>query len=361
MNKKFLFLISLIVIISVVLCSFAACFNKTESQDKNTDTPDTGDNDEDNSDDDDNDVTDPGDENEPPATIYGFGERHPVIAPSVQLSSDMSAMEMLEVGVKNYYGASYIASNSEGALNTQVMGLNFTQFVKSQTIRQGSLSGDYRQFSSNISGSIGPSFIKIMIWEETAIEKNGGSMLINFRNANKDDLIANQTADNDYELVFEESKGFNAIESYSDIDDYQTSNITDPTKIWMYDINENTYDKDNTSEPVKNEDGTYTFKIVADPKASTVEYTKQMMYMLNCIGIKAEDFEFRKIELEITMWDNGFIKSIDITESYSMNISGILKTDLTLNTYRELSYYDDEDGFTPADLTEMMSLSHNVA
>ena len=130
MNKKFLFLISLIVIISVVLCSFAACFDKTESQDKDTNTPGTGDNNEDNSDDDDNDVTDPGDENEPPVTIYGFGERRPVIAPSVQLSSDMSAIEMLEAGIANYYSANYIASNSEGALNTQVLGMNFTQFVR---------------------------------------------------------------------------------------------------------------------------------------------------------------------------------------------------------------------------------------
>ena len=360
MNKKFLFLISLIVIISVVLCSFAACFDKTESLDDNSNTA-TGDNNDNDTDDSDDELTDPDDENDPPAPIYGFGERRPSIAPTVQITSDMSAIEMLEVGVKNYYGASYIASNSEGALNTQVMGLNFTQFVKSQTIRQGSSNGDYKQFSNNISGSVGSSLVKVMIWEETAIEKNGGSMLINFRNANKDDLIANQTADNDYELVFEEGKGFNAIESYSDIDDYQTSNITDPTKIWMYDINENTYDKDNTSEPVKNEDGTYTFKIVADPKASTVEYTKQMMYMLNCIGIKAEDFEFRKIELEITMWDNGFIKDLNITESFFMSISGLIQTEITQNSFRKFSYYDDEEGFTPQDLTEMMSLSHNVA
>lgn len=361
MRKKFLFLIAVIMIFSVVLCSFAACFDKTESQDKDTDTPGTGDNNEDNSDDDDNDVTDPGDENEPPVTIYGFGERRPAIAPSVQLSSDMSAIEMLEAGIANYYSANYVVSTSKSAINSQIMGLNNAVFVNSQTVRQGSLNGDYRQFSTNISGSVGNSPIKIMIWEETAIEKNGGSMLINFRNANKDDLIANQTADNDYELVFEEGKGFNAIESYSDIDDYQTSNITDPTKIWMYDINENTYDKDNTSEPVKNEDGTYTFKIVADPKTSTVEYAEQILHALNCIGISTKDFEFKSLNLNVTMWDNGFIKSIEIAESYSAIVSGIMKTEIVLNSYREFSYYNDEDGFTPQDLTEMMSLSHNVA
>ena len=108
--------------------------------------------------------------------IKGFGEQKPTETPVAAFSGDMSAIEMLEVGVKNYYGASYIASNSEGALNTQVMGLNFTQFVKSQTIRQGSSNGDYKQFSNNISGSVGSSLVKVMIWEETAIEKNGGSM-----------------------------------------------------------------------------------------------------------------------------------------------------------------------------------------
>ena len=89
--------------------------------------------------------------------IKGFGEQKPTETPVAAFSGDMSAIEMLEVGVKNYYGASYIASNSEGALNTQVMGLNFTQFVKSQTIRQGSSNGDYKQFSNNISGSVGSS------------------------------------------------------------------------------------------------------------------------------------------------------------------------------------------------------------
>ena len=296
MRKKFMFLIALIMIFSVVLCSFTACFDKTESQDKDTNTPGTGDNNDNDTDDSDDELTDPDDESDPPAPIYGFGERRPSIAPTVQITSDMSAIEMLEVGIANYYGANYVTSDSEGSFSTTVMGLNFYQFVKSLTVRQGNLSGDYRQFSNNISGSVGNSPIKIMIWEETAIEKNGGSMLINFRKANHDDLIANKTSDNDYELAFEEGKGFNAIESYSDIDDYQlTASIVDPTKIWMYDINEKTYDKEKTVEPKKNDDGTYTFKIVADPKASTVEYTKQIMYMLNSTVANAEDFEFRKI------------------------------------------------------------------
>ncbi len=353
-------MIALIMIFSVVLCSFAACFDKTESLDDNSNTA-TGDNNDNDTDDSDDELTDPDDENDPPAPIYGFGERRPSIAPTVQITSDMSAIEMLEVGVKNYYGASYIASNSEGSFSTTVMGLNFYQFVKSLTVRQGSSNGDYKQFSNNISGSVGSSLVEIMIWEETAIEKNEGSMQINFRKANPEYLIANKTS-NDYELVFEDGKGFDAIQSFSDMNDYQlTASIVDPTKIWMYDINESTYLSDWSTMPVNNGDGTYTFKIVADPQASTVDYTKQMMYMLNSTVANAEDFEFRKIELEITMWDNGFIKDLNITESFFMSISGLIQTEITQNSFRKFSYYDDEEGFTPQDLTEMMSLSHNVA
>lgn len=164
MRKKFLFLIALIMIFSVVLCSFTACFEQTESSDDNSNT-DTGDNNDSDTDDDSDDET------EPQVPVYGFGERRPAIAPSVQISSDMSAIEMLEAGIANYYSANYVASKSEGAINTKIIGMDFVQFVKSQTVRQGSLSGDYRQFSTNISGSIGPSLIEIMIWEESAIEK----------------------------------------------------------------------------------------------------------------------------------------------------------------------------------------------
>ena len=286
--------------------------------------------------------------------IKGFGEQKPTETPVAAFSGDMSAIEMLEVGVKNCY----IASNSEGALNTQVMGLNFTQFVKSQTIRQGSSNGDYKQFSNNISGSVGSSLVKVMIWEETAITKSGNNINVNFRNANKDNLKVRKLDGDKYELFFSKN-GFNAVENFTDISKYQSEKAANPTLIWMYDINENTYDKEKTVEPKKNDDGTYTFKIVADPKASTVEYTKQMMYMLNSTGTKAEDFEFRKIELEITMWDNGFIKSLNLTESYFMKVSGIIDTEITLNSFRQFSYFDTEEGFTPADLTEMMSLSHN--
>ena len=109
--------------------------------------------------------------------IKGFGEQKPTETPVAAFSGDMSAIEMLEVGVKNYYGASYIASNSEGALNTQVMGLNFTQFVKSQTIRQGSSNGDYKQFSNNISGSVGSSLKKLRSKRTAALCLSTSAML----------------------------------------------------------------------------------------------------------------------------------------------------------------------------------------
>lgn len=187
-------------------------------------------------------------------------------------------------------------------------------------------------------------------------------MQINFRKANLDDLIANKTADNDYELVFEDGKGFGAIQSYSDMNDYLlTGAFADPTEIWTYDINESTYLSDWSTMPVNNSDGTYSFKLAVDPETSTIAYTSHILYLLSSCGISSKDFEFINLNLNVTMWDNGFIKSIEIIESYSMTISNILNTNLTLITYRDFSYYDDEEGFTPQDLTEMMSLSHNVA
>ena len=71
MRKKFLFMIALIIIFSVVLCSFTACFEQTESSDDNSNTA-TGDNNDNDTDDSDDELTDPDDENDPPAPIYGF-------------------------------------------------------------------------------------------------------------------------------------------------------------------------------------------------------------------------------------------------------------------------------------------------
>ncbi len=288
--------------------------------------------------------------------IEGFGDEKPTQESATAITADMSAIEMLLAGVDNFYAADYIASNATGSIVTEVLGVKFTQFVKSQSIRNGSADGDYTMFSNNLSGSIGGSVMKVYIWEETSYTKEGVTEDIYFRSGLKKDLQV-VTLDEEkgvYDMAFKEGKTFQPVEQFNDIEKYQSAKAANPTKIWMYDIDENTYDAAKSSTVVSNNDGTYTFTIVADPKLSTVEYTKQMMYMLESSGVTPDGFEFKEIKLTITIWDNGYIKSLNLTESYLMQVAGFIDTTITLNSFRQFSYFGNEEGFTPADLTEKM-------
>lgn len=286
-----------------------------------------------------------------------FGAVQPTAEPTVAINADMSNIEMLLAGVENYYGAEYIASTSTGSIVTKVLGLPMTQFVKSDIIRQGSADGDYKQFSNNMSGSIGDGMlskmVNIKIWEETALTKTGDSYALNYHSGNADDMSIDKT---NYVLTFNEGKTFGETKKFDTVQAYQDAVSANPTKIWMYDITADTYLADQSTAPVYNETTkTYSFKIVADPDKSTTEYQKQMMYMLKeQSGMTPSEFAFETIALEVEMWENGFIKSLKVTESYYMVIAGIIKSTITLNSTRQISYIENEEGFTPSDLEAKM-------
>ncbi len=279
----------------------------------------------------------------------GFGAIQPTQEPAVKITSDMSAVEMLMAAEKNYYNANFVASTSSGSLSTKILGaLEFKQFVKSDKIRNGSINGDYTQFSNNLSGSIGTMDL-VKIWEETYITKTGDASEILFRNVSKGNLVTDQ---NNATLSIKEGKDFNATETFNDMKSYSDAKAADPSKIWMYDINENTYIADQTTAPVYNpETKTYSFTIVADPQTSTVDYQKQMMYMLKeQSGISPSDFRFEEIKLEVEIWENGYIKSLKLTESYFMNVAKIIATTITLNSNFAFSYNPNEKDFSVSDL-----------
>lgn len=279
----------------------------------------------------------------------GFGSAQPTQEASVKITSDMSAIEMLMAAEENYYNANFVASTSSGSISTKLLGaVEFKQFVKSDKIRNGSINGDYTQFSNNLSGSIGTMDL-VKIWEETYITKTGDASEILFRNVSKGNLVTDQ---NNATLSIKEGKDFNATETFNDMKSYSDTKAADPSKIWMYDINENTYIADQTTAPVYDSaTKTYSFTIVADPNTSTTEYQKQMMYMLKeQSGLTPGDFRFEEIKLEVVLWENGYIKSLKLTESYFMKVAGIISTSITLNSNTAYSYFSTEEGFTLADL-----------
>lgn len=292
-----------------------------------------------------------------PRYSEGFGDTSGLTA-TTPISSDMSAIEMLTAGVENYYNAGYMASLSEGSIDTKVGAFTIVQFVQSMTIRDGSAGGDYRQFSDNQSGtnkSESSLPIDIFIWEETSYEKAGSAETVKFHNGEKSNLGAGKDADGKYTMFFDEGKTFNETATYDNMADYKKAYSADPTKIWMYDLTGSTIIEDQCTAPVQNADGDWTFTIVGDPDLSTKEYQEQMMYMLNgqIPGDMLNTFAFTTIKLNVTMSPNGFIKKVDIQESYDMGLKiGILKITVSigLNSTRHFSYKETETGLTPTDL-----------
>lgn len=300
---------------------------------------------------------------ERPRYSEGFGDTTGLTA-TTGVTSDMSAIEMLTAGVTNYYGADYMASLSEGSIDTKVGGFTIVQFVQSMTIRDGNANGDYRQFSDNQSGTNkGASSlpIDIFIWEETSYEKAGTAETIKFHNGNKSDMGAGKDeATGHYTMFFDEGKTFNETATYDNMAAYKQAYSADPTKIWMYDLNADTVIADQCTTPVKNEDGDWTFTVVGDPDLSTTDYQEQMMYMLNgqIPGDMLNSFAFTTIKLGVTMSDSGFLKKVDIEESYDMGLKiGILKITvrITLKSTRYFSYKETETGLTPTDLDEYLA------
>ena len=78
----------------------------------------------------------------------------PKLDPTVEINGDMSAIEMLNAAVKNYYGADFAIARTSGSLTTEVMGMTLTQFVKSVTIRDGASDADNKLFYQNQSGTV---------------------------------------------------------------------------------------------------------------------------------------------------------------------------------------------------------------
>lgn len=297
-----------------------------------------------------------------PRYSEGFGDTSGLTA-TTPISSDMSAIEMLTAGVENYYNADYMASLSEGSINTEVFAFTIVQFVQSMTIRDGSADGDYRQFSDNQSGtnkSESSLPIDIFIWEETSYEKAGSAETVKFHNGEKSNLGAGKDADGKYTMFFDEGKTFNETATYDNMADYKKDYSADPTKIWMYDLTGSTIIEDQCTAPVQNANGDWTFTIVGDPDLSTKEYQEQMMYMLNgqIPGDMLNSFAFTTIKLNVTMSPNGFIKKVDIQESYDMGLKvGIFKATVSigLNSTRYFSYKETETGLTPTDLDEYLA------
>ena len=163
-----------------------------------------------------------------------------------------------------------------------------------------------------------------------------------------------KTTDNDDGVItdawfeFAEGKSFEAVQTYNDLTTYVNDKASDPTQIWMYNLNENTILADKTVAPVLNDDGLWEFTISGNvdktsENYSVAEYEEQMMYMLNSQGQEPTDFYFTDITLKVTMWPNGFFQKVEVSESYVMVLAGIINSEVTLNSTKGFFFEETSD------------------
>ena len=287
----------------------------------------------------------------------------PKLDPTVEINGDMSAIEMLNAAVENYYGADFAIARTSGSLTTEVMSMMLTQFVKSVTIRDGASDADNKLFYQNQSGTVKDgSFlgaaIDIKIWEETDYVKSGDSVNMYFRSANSKSLTAQKYNDTDGTITdtwFEWNNGtadFTDVLTYNSLDEYANERYADPTKIWMYVINENTILNDKTVAPKLETDPDtgaqyYTLSVSGNvdktsDNYSVAEYEEQMMYMLQSQGQNPSKFEFTEIKLDVQVWPNGFLRQVKVTESYIMELMGFAESGVTLISTKAF-FFDEND------------------
>ena len=287
----------------------------------------------------------------------------PKLDPTVEINGDMSAIEMLNAAVANYYGADFAIARTSGSLTTEVLKMKLTQFVKSVTIRDGASDADNKLFYQNQSGTVKDggllgAAIDIKIWEETDYVKSGDSVNMYFRSANSKSLTANKYNDTDGTITdtwFEWNNGtadFTDVLTYNSLDEYEKQRYADPTKIWMYVIDENTILSDKTVAPKLETDPDtgaqyYTLSVSGNvdktsDNYSVAEYEEQMMYMLQSQGQNPSDFYFTEIKLDVQVWPNGFLRQVKVTESYYMELMGFVSSVVTLTSTKAF-FFDEND------------------
>ncbi len=256
---------------------------------------------------------------------------------TIPVTSDMSAFEMLQVGVENYYNADVAVSTYNGFVDTKLLGIAVVQLVESTKIRvgKGDESGENLNNASYFADN--KSFSRFAKLYEKMVIKPGERVL--YKNAA--DGIKHDDKTGAWSV-----KKWNNVEYYQEVLDLAYKKNNNPTVLWMYDLQEDFVLAEGTEAPVL-ENGVYKFTVKFDPVKSTANYIETMRAQLEVnAGMKVDGLTFEELTLKVELWDNGAIKRIFITESYYMQMKipvlGYVKSSITLNSDTQYAYEEVE-------------------
>ena len=266
---------------------------------------------------------------------------------SATLTEDMTAFQMLEVGIENFYDAEYVASFYNGSVKTKVIGMTITQLVESLKIRKGKgdIEGENANGASYFADS--RSFSSVAkLYEQMIITPDD----IKYINAAK-----GKTKYDKKTKVWSVST-WNKEEKFDDVTGLAKEKQNNPTILWMYNLQEDyvipageklPVKKDAMSETtaVEKKDGYYTFTISFDPTETTKDYIGTMKQQLQTnAGMGVDGLTFEELKLQVELWDNGMFKRLYITESYFMKMAGIINSSITLYSDTQFTY-EEVDGY----------------
>ena len=258
-----------------------------------------------------------------------------------EVSSGMSAYEMLQAGIANYFNAEVAVSAYNGNVATKVAGITINQLVESTKIRigKGDATGNNangaKYFADNKSYSIAANLYEKMVITPDEIK---------YKNAKKGKTGHKGSVWGDGWSVSE----WNTVEYFDQVSELANDKNNDPTVLWMYDLQKDfVLEKGTTTPELK--DGVWSFTLNFDPIKSTANYIETMRAQLEVnAGMGVENLTFEQLEIKVEMWDNGMIKRIFITESYHMKMVNVpviksLNSSITLNSDTQYAYAETEN------------------
>lgn len=270
------------------------------------------------------------------------------------ITQDMTAYQMMDIAIDNFYNADYIINEYVGGVNMKLAGIiKVDQVVQSTKIREGKgdKSGNNANgatyFADNKSHSaFAKIYEKFVITENSWTRKSGNKDKISYTKPGKKGAGR---------LGAWKVTKWNSENKYNSLKELADKNYNNPTILWMYDLSEENIKT--TTVPAYDEvAGTYKFTMTFKPMESTVEYRKVMLNQLESnAGMPIENLGFNELKLEFVLWDNGMIKSINVTENYQMKMmlagTGI-NSAVILTAKQSFSYDRNEKGYNIDDHLE---------
>ena len=154
----------------------------------------------------------------------------------VPINAEMSAFQMLQVGMENFYNAEYAAIEYNGGVNMTLAGtIKVNQVVQSTKIREGKgdASGNNangaRYFADNKSHSQFAKIYEKFIIEDGRYERKA---------AKKDDIsyAKPDSKGRNGRLGKWTIKKFSEPDTYKSVQELADTNHNNPTILWMYDL-----------------------------------------------------------------------------------------------------------------------------